>query len=264
MAKQVLTNLDFINAAKIVNLPDPTAAQDAATKNYVDVLVEGIAWKDNVKVASTVNITISAPGATIDGITMVTNDRFLAKDQTVGSENGIYIWNGAAVVATRAPDANLANELLNATVSVDQGTANGGTTWRQSAINITLGTTSLVFGAFGVNTPDATTAVKGKAALATQVEVDAGTVTDKIVTPQTLANYSLRKLKFSQNIGDGTSTQITVTHNLGTQDLNAIVRRTSGAFDEVICDIEFPTVNTCIFRFATAPAAAAFRAIIGG
>ena len=36
MPKQILSDLDFNSAARILNLPDPTLAQHPATKAYVD------------------------------------------------------------------------------------------------------------------------------------------------------------------------------------------------------------------------------------
>jgi hypothetical protein len=70
----VNTDQDMGGAARLINLPDPTVAQHAATKAYVDSAVEGLSWKDSVRVTSAANITIASPGATIDGITMVTNN----------------------------------------------------------------------------------------------------------------------------------------------------------------------------------------------
>ena len=97
MAKLVNTSLDFNNVGTIINLPDPALAQSPATKNYVDNGLAGLAWKDDVAVASTgSNINLSAPGATIDSVTMTSGMRFLAKDQTLPQQNGLYIWNGAS------------------------------------------------------------------------------------------------------------------------------------------------------------------------
>jgi hypothetical protein len=104
------------------------------------------AWKEPVRAASTGNLTISGPGATIDGVTMALQDRFLAKDQTAGAENGIYVWLGAAVAAVRAPDFSTGSQAVGAAVMVSEGTANADTTWQCTTnATITLDTTALVF-----------------------------------------------------------------------------------------------------------------------
>lgn len=263
MAKQVLTNRDFNNQAKIINLVNGTADQDAATVGQLKAAIEGLAHKDNVRVRTSSNISIASPGTTLDGVTMVVNDRVLVAGQTTQSDNGIYIYNGAAVAMTRAADGSTGSELVNAIVPVDEGTS-AGTVWRQTAVNITLGTTAIVFIAFGTISAAASETVAGIAEIATQAEVDAGTDDLRIVTPLKLATYANKKLKFSQVIGDGTANQFTLTHNLNTRDLQVITRCESGQYDEVIVDVEFPTVNTCVIRFAVAPAASAFKVTILG
>lgn len=263
MAKQVLTNLDFNNVAKITNLVNPSANQDAATKAYVDSAIEGLAHKDNVRVKTSSNVSIASPGASLDGVALSVNDRVLVAGQTAAAENGIYVFNGAAVPLTRAADASTGSELVNAIVPVDEGTS-AGTVWRQTAINITLGTTSVAFVAFGTVAAQATETAAGIAEIATQAEVDAGTDDLRFITPLKLASYASKKLKFTQVIGDGSATQFTITHNLNTRDLTAIVKRESGQYDEVYVDLEFPTVNTCVVRFAAAPAASAFKVTILG
>ena len=77
---------------KITGLGEPTSAQDAATKNYVDTTVQGIDWKASVKAATTANVTLASDlenGDVLDGVTLATGDRVLVKDQSTGSENGI-------------------------------------------------------------------------------------------------------------------------------------------------------------------------------
>lgn len=261
MARQFLTNIDFNSVAKIVNMQNPTAAQDAATKAYVDSAIEGLSWKDNVRVASTATLTLTGPGGTIDGITMTSGDRFLAKDQSTASQNGIYIWNGAAVAATRAPDANTSDELEGAVVVVDEGTS-AGSSFRQTSVNFTLESGNIAWSSFISGAPAATETVAGIAELATQTEVNTGTDDNRIITPLKLANWSGRKLKFTQSIGDGSATSFNVDHNFNTRDIHVAVYRNSGSYDEVIPDVGHSTVNRVVLTFASAPTSAAFTCVV--
>lgn len=263
MSRLQLTNLDFNAVSKAVNLPDPTAAQDAATKAYVDASVEGLAWKDSARVASNADINLASPGATIDGVAMAVNDRVLVKDQTDATENGIYIWNGAAVVATRSPDADTFPKLEQAVVTVEEGTSTAAT-FRQTAVNGTLGTTPVAWASFGTSAPAATETTAGIAEIATQIETDTGADDARFVTSLKLANWSGRKLKYETTFGDGSATQFTITHNLGTRGVVASVYRNSGAYDEINCDVEHTTINTVTLRFASAPSAGQFAVTVLG
>jgi phage-related tail fiber protein len=118
MAIILTHDIDAQNTARIRNLPAPTNAGDAATKAYVDSLIEGLSWKDDVRVATTANISLSTPPSVIDGVTLAVGDRILVKDQTAQAENGIYVYNGTGNALTRAPDANTGDELNAAVVTV--------------------------------------------------------------------------------------------------------------------------------------------------
>lgn len=263
MSRKVLIDLDFDNVARIVGLPDPTDAQHPATKAYVDGAVEGLAWKDSARVATTANITLSGPGATIDGVTMANNDRVLVKNQTAAEDNGIYIYNGSGTAMTRAADASTFGELEQAVVTVEEGTS-AGATFRQTEINGTIGTDDLVWVSFGTDTPAATESVAGKVELATQSEVDTGTDTQRAITPATLAGHAGRKLKFAQSIGDGSATSFNIDHNFNSRDVTVGLYRNSGNYDEVIADITRPSANRVTVTFASAPASSAFRVVVLG
>lgn len=264
MSKPILSDLDMGGAARLLNLPDPTLAQHAATKAYVDSAVEGLAWKDSVLVASTVNINLAAPGATIDGVVMTINDRFLAKDQTTQSQNGIYVYNGSATSATRAADASTFPELEQAVITVEEGTSNAGTTWRQTQVNGTIDTDNVLFTAFGTSAGSATETAAGIAEIATQVETDTGSDDARIVTPLKLANWSERKRKAIATIGDGSATSFNLDHNFATRDVTVEVYKNSGNFDTVLVDVARPSTNRVTLTFAVAPASNSFNVVVIG
>src|SRR6478735_1834998 len=254
MAKPILTDQDFGGVAKVIGLPAPTSSTDAATKGYVDSAVEGLAWKDSVRVASTANINLAAPGATIDGITMAANDRFLAKDQTTANQNGIYIWTGAATPATRAADMDTAAEVEQAVTTVEEGTS-AAATFRQTAVNVTLGTTSLLWTSFGTSAPAASETTAGIAEIATQVETDAGTDDARMVTPLKLKTSKLFNKSFTATIGDGSATSFNIDHNFNTRAVVVEIYKNSGNYDTVIADVTRPSVNRVTVTFAVAPSA---------
>ncbi len=262
MGRPVHTDLDFNSVSRILNLPDGTDPQHPATVAQLNAAVEGLAWKDSARAGTTGNIDLASPGATIDGVSMSANDRVLVKDQTAAEDNGLYIWNGAAVAMTRAADMSVAAEFEAAVVTVEEGTTNAGTTWRQTAVNITVDTTSVVFTSFGTSVPSATETVAGTAELATQAETDTGTDDQRIVTPLKLKTSKWAAKAHQANIGDGSATQYDVTHNFGTRDVIVQVIRNSGNYDEILCDISRTDTNTVRLNFSSAPSSNQFRVLI--
>jgi hypothetical protein len=148
--------------ATAVTIRDDNTLMDGIVRSrnlhseVVALIASKAGWqpKADVITASTgSNITLSAPGATIGGKSMSSGNRFLAKDQTAAAENGIYTWNGASAAATRVTDADSADELGYAfvTVSVAGAATLAGTSWvcNQAADAITLGSTAITFGQAG-------------------------------------------------------------------------------------------------------------------
>lgn len=251
--KLIEVNHDFNSTSRIKNLPSSTQAGEPVVHEQLTAALEGLAWKDNVAVATQGNLNLSSPGASIDGVAMTAGDRVLVKAQTAQSQNGIYVWTGAATAMTRATDASTAAGLTSAVTLVDQGTS-AGTRWRQTSVGFTLDTDPVVWADFGTAVPDASETTKGIAELATQSETDTGTDDARTITPLKLANWSGRKRKAVATIGDGSATQFDVTHNFGTRDVEVTVYRNSGEYDDTDVHIGRPSTNAVRLTFSSAPA----------
>ena len=141
-----------VSSARITSVATPTGGTDAANKNYVDAQLQGLDVKNSVRVATTANGTLSsafAIGQTVDGITLATNDRILIKDQSTGSENGIYTVN-ASGAPTRATDFDADSEVTGGTFFfVEEGTVNADNGFVMTNDgSVTVVTTALVFTQF--------------------------------------------------------------------------------------------------------------------
>lgn len=131
---------------KLTSLAEPTSAQDAATKNYVDNVALGLDVKASVKAATTANITLSG-AQTIDGVSIVASDRVLVKNQSTANQNGIYVASAGAW--TRATDMDAWAEFPGAFTFVEQGTTNADSGWVCTVdAGGTLGSTNVVFAQF--------------------------------------------------------------------------------------------------------------------
>jgi hypothetical protein len=115
-----------VSGGSITGLGDPSVSSEAATKNYVDQAVAGLRTRIIAEAGTTANIDLTADlqnGDTIDGVTLVTGDRVLVKDQTDATANGLYIVV-ASGTASRDPQFDTIAELSGQMVVVNQGTSN--------------------------------------------------------------------------------------------------------------------------------------------
>lgn len=142
-----------LNNNLIQNVATPVAGSDAANKDYVDNAVQGLDSKESVRLKTTANINIASPGSlttNFDGVTPNVGDRILVTEQTTASENGIYIYNGAATPMTRSDDADSDTEVTaNLYTFVEEGSNFADTGWTLTTNDpITVGTTALNFTQF--------------------------------------------------------------------------------------------------------------------
>lgn len=246
-----------LNNQKITNLADPTAATDAANKQYVDGAIAGLSWKDPVRCATTANLAALSGLLTVDTITVAANDRVLVKNQTTASGNGIYLAQSGAW--TRATDADIEADLLNAAVFVAEGTVNVDTAWVMTAnAPITVGSTNLPWVQFaGVSTY---IAGNGLTLTGNTFDVGAGTgitvaadtiaVDTSVIATQSFVTTAITGMakKFAGAL-TGTASPETVTHNLNTRDVQVTVLNGSTPYTAVEVDWDATTVNTVTVRY---------------
>ena len=109
----------------------------------------GISGRKPVRAASTVNgalATAFEAGDTLDGVTLAVDNRILLKNQTTGSENGIYIVQ-ASGAPIRSDDFYDGGNAAGITIIVEEGTTNADTVWlcTNDSSSSVIGTDSLVF-----------------------------------------------------------------------------------------------------------------------
>lgn len=292
----VPTSSVSFNSQKITNLLDPASAQDAATKNYVDSVAQGLDVKASVRAATTTAGTLAtsfANGQVIDGVTLVTGDRILIKNQATQSENGIYTVN-ASGAPTRATDMDAGTEVPGAFTFVEEGTTLADTGWVCTTnAPVTIGTTAITFAQFSgagtyaagngislsgntfsfnpLSTGGLQTAAGGASILlqtnsglaTTSSGLAVGAGTGIAVSSGTVAiDTTVVARKFAQTLSTS-ATSYTVTHNLGTLDVLVQVYTVSDG-SEVVVDNLRATTNTVTINFSVAPSANAYRVVVIG
>jgi hypothetical protein len=236
-----ITNTLDASGFGFINLKDAVNQQDAVTYAQLQAAIQGYSWKAPVRAATTANITLSG-AQTIDGVAIIAGDRVLVKSQTTGSANGIYV--AATGAWTRASDMDTGPEAVGAATFISEGTTLGNSIWLQTTdAPITLNTTALVFAQIGGG---------ASYAAGNGITLNAGVIA---VDPAVVAR------KASATIGDGTATTLTITHNLGTQDVSVSVKEvTSNA--GVIADWVANGVNTVQLTFGVAPTTGQYRVTV--
>lgn len=252
---------------------DPTAALHAATKQYVDVATQGFSFKSACRVVASTNQALTGL-LTIDGVTLVANDRVLLAGQTAPAENGI--WVAASGAWARANDMNANGELVDGTlVPIGSGTSYSDTQWMCTAIAATPwvpGTTGstwtkwtslsdLVAGAGLTKTGTTIDVVSANADLTVNADNIQVNSAPKWSTTRTISLTGdvtgTANIDGSANISIATtgggkryaaaltaSASQVVTHNLNTRDVIVQVYNASANYEEVEVEVQRTSVNT--------------------
>jgi hypothetical protein len=146
-------------------------------------------------------------------------------------------------------------------VAIASSAAGGGLTYTTGVLAVGAGS------GITVNADDvaiATTAAGNGLTISSGV-LNVGASTGITVAADTVAvDTSVVARKVAANVGDGTATQIDVTHSLGTYDIVVELFTNSGVRDSVIADVSRFDTNTVRLNFATAPTSAQYRVVIHG
>ena len=300
---------------KLANLATPTVSTDAATKQYVDDVAQGLNIHAASYAATTANLNAtynngtSGVGATLtnagtqaafttDGTTPSLNDRILVRLQSNTAENGIYtlttVGSGSTNwVLTRATDFDSAVEIAGGDFTfVDNGSTLANTGWVNVDEVNTVGTDPIVFQQFsGAGTYTASNGVVlngtvfsfdprtgyGLQTGASGAEIKLATTSGlnltsdlavgagngiSVLTNTVAIDSNVVVSKYSTNVGDGSATSYTITHNLGTRDVIVSVYEASGSYAEVICDVNHATTNTITLLFSVAPTLNQYRVVV--
>ena len=270
----------------ITGLATPVNSTDAANKGYVDSTAQGLNVKGSVLVASTTNVsTLVGGGVVIDGVTAVAGTRVLLKNQSTASQNGIYVtatgaWTRAADQQTPAIGDFVFVESGNTQAS--QGfivtSVTGGVTWTQFSAageyvagnGISISGTSIAFnptstGGLQATSGGASILLQTNSGLATTSSgLAVGAGSGIVVSTGTVAiDTTVVARKYAANVGDGTSTSITITHSLGTRDVQ-VTLYDGTSYAEVMADVTHATTNTVTLAFSVAPTSNQYRVVVFG
>ena len=221
-----------VGGFKIESLGSPTASTDAATKQYVDDVAQGLAVQapaicgstdtlatmsggtvtyDNGTAGVGATLTISGDTLTaIDGVTLTVGDRIVIKDEASLPNNGIYTYTSTTVL-TRATDFDTPVEMAGGDfVFIQQGTTLNDTGFVMTDPVVTIGTSDVTFVQF--SGAGSFTAGAGLTLTGTEFSVNTDNLTTDIsggnVVVKTSAQFT------TPDIGAATGTSLTATGNV--------------------------------------------------
>jgi hypothetical protein len=268
---------------KITSLGTPTADADAATKAYVDSVAQGLQIKEAVH-AATIATLPNSPAWTstnagtytattfgqlsVDSQLMNVGERVLVKNQGQDQYNGIYVVSIAGDGSTywvirRADDANTSAEVKSGMFTfVQTGSTLADTGWVLTTNNpITLNTTGLTFTQFS----GANLYIEGNGIDITGNTISAVAGTGITVTSGGInIDTSVVVRKYAASVGDTTNTSYTVTHNLGTRDVQVTVYDNSSPYAEVVADVQHTSTTAVTVVFSVAPTTNQYRVVVQG
>ena len=247
-----------MDSHKITSLLDPTAAQDAATKNYVDTTFAG---SGALIYQGGYDATSAAPSAGVkQGWTYAVT--------VAGTGSPAGFWSptlevGDLIIANQDTPVDAGDWTeINKNIDVATGTvlgivnvpAAGGLSISSGAVSLpNVGTAATVGGV--AKSLVLTTDTKGRvsSANAGDIQIAASQVTNFCAEVESCQTAR-------EKVGTiGSASSWTITHNFGTRNVVVTVYQNSGSYQEVKTTITRPTVNTVVISVAFAVGANAYN-----
>ena len=225
----------------------PLNPTDAASKQYVDTVAQGLHVHPSANVATTTDLANTTgaivnyyqPGpegvgatltftsgslVSIDSVTLTANMRLLIKNESNAVWNGVYIYNNSAVI-TRSPDMEYDAQLAGGDfLFVESGNVNGDTGWVQTTDNVIIGTSNVVFSQFsGVGTYSGS---NGISVVGTSITANVDNDTTAIVGGNITVKVSANLV--TPNIGNATGNSLTITGNVLAENVTANSQMSAG------------------------------------
>jgi hypothetical protein len=211
---------------------------------------------------ATADFTVSSGAISIKNVNLgtqttgdyVANIQGTANEVTVSPTSG----EGTTVTIGLPDDVTITNSLTvggNLTVNGTVTSVNTETT--------TLNDNIIVLNNNEAGAPSQNAGLEVERGTSTNVSILWNESTDQWTATNDGTNYHAITRKYSATIGNGTLTQVPVTHNLGARDVSVQVYDTS-TFDTVECDVVRTSTSVVTLGFTVAPAAGAYTVVIVG
>ena len=251
---------------KVTNVVDPTNAQDAATKQYVDDSVVGglvyqggynastntpaLSGSSNIALTKGWVYTVTAAGTFI-GTAVEIGDVIIVEDDIAANSNppvtDFTIVQRNVDLATNTVAGIASFPTTNGFASMSNGQAILSSGAQVSALGSASETVTITTDAFG----------KVTAATEQNIAITASQVTDFTSS----VDAAIQATEFKANIGNGAATSFAVTHNLATRDCMVEVYDNS-TYETVMTKVLRTSTNSVTVSVATAPGTNALRVLI--